>query len=190
MTNQTAAIHIGDRSATLADRRVRATAETLSPGCWRVRAEPLSLDVGEVNIVVQSEWILDASPVIRITRRILSCSDPDAELVLSESFSGAWGTTEYPEDLRSVHLWAESEDGSRETLRYAHQSRAIQCPQARSVGANIEAGRVTIALEAVGAPCEGRIIEGVLFKPIYTFQLRRPVRVGAVEEVHLTCKSL
>src|SRR5690606_19923408 len=106
--------------------------------------EPTTLALGDVSIVVASEFRFLAGGRVQISRRLLESSDPSAEIEFAEVHRGCWGTTEYPEDMRGVRLAAVAA-GREEALTYAYEARSLRVKNPERVLAELPQVRTRIA---------------------------------------------
>ena len=103
----------------------------------------------------------DAS--IRIDRRLLDISDPAAEVEIDEYMVGAYGTTEYPEDMTPLTL---NVDG--EAMQYAYRCRELSKPGAAEAACTLPPIQTRVTLTCEGARKTGYVKEGYAFSPVFT----------------------
>ncbi len=140
----------------------------------RVALEPVEIVLAGVSFSVQSEFIFrEGSGQIGTIRRILSASDPQAAVELSEYATCCYGTTEYPEDMTGITLSAVSAE-ALETIEYAYACRARSLPAAHAVSASIPAVNTRVSLLPEG-DMEGHIREGYAFSPMFTLALSKTI---------------
>jgi hypothetical protein len=93
-----------------------------------VTLNPVEIQFNGLIIQVQSVFrIAEGSGQIQVERRIVSTTDPLAEVTVDEYITACYGTTEYPGDLSGVRLKLEGPSGS-ERIDYAYQ-----CSQAEMI---------------------------------------------------------
>lgn len=153
-----------------------------------LETEPMSLLVGDVTVSVASVFRFPGGGVIEIERRLLASSDPAAEVELTESHRGCWGTTEYPEDMRGVVVCAETATVRRE-LTYAYGARTLRVAAPVRVAAALPPVNCTVALEPVANVTQGEAREGFMFQPFYTLSLSGRVAVGESLTTRLTLRA-
>jgi hypothetical protein len=150
--------------------------------------DPVTLDVGGVNVTVVSAFRFPGGGVVEIERRVLAISDPTATLELVETHRGCWGTTEYPEDMRGIILAAESGADRRE-LRYAYGARTLRIAAPQRVEATLPMARCQVALQPVEGVENGEAVEGFMFQPFYTLSLGGVVNAGESLKTRLVLRA-
>lgn len=165
-TSHHATVSDGTHTASLCDRRLRVQVERLESGNWMVRAQPARFELGGEELVIESAWELGSSNQITIHRRVISFGGDAAKLRLSEVFLGRAGTTEYPEDQRSVVLNCGAEVLP---VSYSGESRAIE--GAKQVVAEIPRLGIVIQMTAGSPVLSGTIADGTIFSPSFRLQL-------------------
>ncbi|MCC5848326.1 MAG: hypothetical protein JJU29_09545 [Verrucomicrobia bacterium] len=133
---------------------------------WRIIADSQTLHLGEGALTLRQTWVLDQSPKIRLIREILSIENVDGSIHIHDQFHGSIGTTEYPEDLRTVHL---------KTL---------------GGGAEADLPPLRARLELRGEGSEASVTPPSLFKPRFTLSLLTPLSTAKPVTVCLTTSPL
>lgn len=186
---QSCEVRCRGRIAWFSDRRVEGQARREADGSFVLTTEPTTLALGDVSIVVASEFRFFAGGRVQISRRLLESSDPSAEIEFAEVHRGCWGTTEYPEDMRGVRVAAVAA-GREEALTYAYEARSLRVQNPERVLAELPQVRTRIALEPAGPVRDGEAKEGFMFQPFYTLGLRGVVAPGGALQTVLTIQSL
>ena len=157
----------------------RARASFSEEGDTRiVTLDPVEIEFQAFTIGVQSIFRLtEGSGEIEIVRRIVSTTDPSAEVTIDEYITACYGTTEYPEDLTGVKLTAAGASGT-ESIDYAYRCREVAVDGVRSVEAVVpqvdtRLSMRTDAADATGAT--GYFREGMAFSPMYTLGIKKSV---------------
>ena len=112
---------------------------------------------------------------IRIDRRILEMSDPDAEIEIDEYMVACYGTTEYPEDMTGIRLYADK-DGDNHELDYAYLCRECVVPGAEQVRAVVPPIRTVVSMTASGRDAAGYYKEGYAFSPMFTLGYKGTIK--------------
>lgn len=67
--------------------------------------DPVDIEFADLTVTIQSViTFTEGSSAIKIDRKVLSMSDPDADVTINEYMVGCYGTTEYTEDMSSLTL--------------------------------------------------------------------------------------
>ncbi len=134
----------------------------------------LTLDPVEIEfegLTVKLQTVLtftEGTGAIRIERRVLQMSDPDAEVEIDEYLVACYGTTEYPEDMSSLTLWADKAGMERQTLPYEYKCREYALAEADRVGCTLPPIDTKVSLTCEGRDREGYMKEGYAFSPMFT----------------------
>lgn len=141
--------------------------------------DPVEIEFYDLTVKLQTIFYFEeGSSQIKIQRRILEMSRPDAEIEIQEYFTGCYGTTEYPEDMSDIVLKVSGNDGEKH-LDYAYKCREEWMEHAKCaevVIPNINTKASVGAEEDVTA----YIREGYAFSPMYTLGLRKKMKDGEV----------
>lgn len=133
----------------------------------------LTLDPVEIvfaDLIVELQTVLtftQASSAIRIDRRVLSISNPDADVTINEYMTACYGTTEYAEDMTGLTLCVE-QGGIREEIAYAYQCRELSKENADRVSCTLPAIATNVSMSCAGREQAGYIREGYAFSPMFT----------------------
>ncbi len=134
----------------------------------------LTLDPVEIEfegLTVKLQTVLtftEGTGAIRIERRVLQMSDPDAEVEIDEYLVACYGTNEYPEDMSSLTLWAEKAGMEQKTLPYEYKCREYVLAEADRVGCTLPPIHTKVSLTCEGRDREGYMKEGYAFSPMFT----------------------
>jgi hypothetical protein len=166
--------------------------ETIDIGTCRTKCASVSRDdegthvtltPAEINFksglslsIVTTYHFLKNGKII-IDREIADISDANAEIEITEYFKGCYGVTEYPEDMRGIILSANGD--TEESIVYEYRNRKIKVANAKSVSAIIPQIQTEVVMEPGNEPCiSGRAIEGYLFNPYFTLELKYKTKKG------------
>ena len=137
------------------------------------KARKLALDPVKVEFydcTVTLETVItftEGSSDIRIDRSILEMSDSSAIVEIDEYMTACYGTTEYPEDMTCVRLYANKGSESNE-LAYAYKCRECSVTGADSVEAVVPPIKTKVSFTAQGRDLNGYYKEGYAFSPMFT----------------------
>lgn len=138
--------------------------------------EPVEIALGGVTFRLESRFLFEeGSSSVKIVRRILESSDPEAKVELDEYITACYGTTEYPEDMTSVTLRLCSSQEER-SIVYGYRCRedALEGADASALVPPIET-RVTLSAHGQGT---GYYREGYAFSPMFTLGQRMTLGLG------------
>jgi hypothetical protein len=119
--------------------------------------------------------IAEGTGEIEIIRRIVTTTDPQADVTIDEYITACYGTTEYPEDLTGVRLSVTGSSGA-ESITYAYKSREVQVTGvalAEAVVPQVDT-RLTMYTDSSGA--DGYAREGFAFSPMYTLGIKKVLK--------------
>lgn len=153
----------------------------------------LTLDPVEIEfegLTVKLQTILsfaEETGAIRTERRILEMSDPKAEVEIDEYLTACYGTTEYPEDMSSLTLWAEKDGRTEAALSYEYQCREYELADAGRMGCTLPPIDTKVSLTCRGRERKGYFKEGYAFSPMFTlgYQGRLREKEGFVTWLNL-----
>lgn len=129
--------------------------------------DPVDIEFYGLTVKLQTKlYFEEGSSAIKIERKILEMSDPNAEVELNEYMVACYGTTEYPEDMTCITLNAKNATAS-ETIEYAYKCRDAAVEAATEVSAVIPAIETRVSMTADGK-ATGYIKEGYAFSPMFT----------------------
>ncbi len=130
--------------------------------------DPVEIEFSQVRVTLQTVIsFAEGSSEIKITRKVLSVSDPEAEVRINEYMVGCYGTTEYSEDMSSLVLGVEAGEKSEEIF-YAYRCREASAKEADSVWCKLPPIHTLVSLRCEGREKNGYIKEGYTFSPMFT----------------------
>ena len=109
----------------------------------------------------------EGSSEIKTERKMLSISDPQAEVKIREYFVGCYGTTEYTEDMSSLRLGIDS-DGVREEIGYEYKCRTVSKPNVNEVYCSLPPIKTRVSFRCGNPGAKGYVSEGYAFSPMFT----------------------
>lgn len=134
----------------------------------KLTLDPVEIKFADCSLKLQTViTFAEGESDIKIERNILEMSDPDAVVTINEYMVACYGTTEYPEDMTSVRLYAHK-DGEANELLYAYKCRECAVPAADCVEAVIPPIKTSVSIEAKGRDAVGYYKEGYAFSPMFT----------------------
>lgn len=87
--------------------------------------DPVEIEFTDVSVTLQTILTFkEGSSAIKIERKVLKMSDPDADVTINEYMTACYGTTEYTEDMSGLTLRVEKEEECEE-IAYAYQCRNL-----------------------------------------------------------------
>lgn len=135
--------------------------------------DPVEIVFSDLTVTLQTKlYFEEGSGTIRIERKILEMSNPDAEVEINEYMVACYGTTEYPEDMSGIVLRCEGEDAKE--IVYEYKCREESLADAKAVSAVIGAIETKVSMEA-SEGAEGYIREGYAFSPMFTLGYKKKV---------------
>lgn len=152
--------------------------ETLESGqkARSLTLDPVEIQFSDCSLTLQTVLtFVEGESDIRIDRRILSMSDPDAQVEIDEYMVACYGTTEYPEDMTGIRLYADK-DGDGHELAYAYRCRECEVPGAEQVRAVVPPIRTAVTLTAAGRDTVGYYKEGYAFSPMFTLGYKGTIK--------------
>lgn len=134
--------------------------------------DPVEMILGGVSVMIQSIFRMQENTgIIETERKILSVSDPEAEVTIDEYLTGCYGVTEYPEDMTSITLTC-----GKESLAYAYKCRSLEGEGTASCVIPPIHTKLTMGEKDTDGQCYVR--EGYAFSPMYTLGLTKTVKEG------------
>ena len=137
--------------------------------CVRLVADPVTLNLGGVEIKVESEFIIPHGEGEVITIRRIVNDIGDEAVTFEEYFTGGFGTTEYQADMSALTLGV-----GESAMNYSYHGRKI-------VGegeAWVKIPEVSTLLTMGGECDEAQAEEGIAFSPVYRIALRKTISKG------------
>lgn len=140
-------------------------------GAGSVRSLTLDpVDIEFYDLTVKLQTIIsfeEGSQEIKIERKILHMSKPDAEIELNEYMVGCYGTTEYSEPMEGITLGCKNKKGT-DMISYEYKCREIIMPCAEKVWADIPQIETRVSMRTDRKDAAGYAKEGYAFSPMYT----------------------
>ena len=138
--------------------------------------DPVDIEFNDLTVSLQTRIIFkEGSSEIKYERRILSMSDPDAEVTLNEYMVACYGTTEYPEDMTGIRLSVSNGTISR-TIDYEYKCREESLENGIEAKAVIPAIKTEVSIVPDAADGVSYIREGYAFSPVFTLGDLRNVK--------------
>ena len=138
--------------------------------------DPVDIEFNDLTVSLQTRIIFkEGSSEIKYERRILSMSDPDAEVTLNEYMVACYGTTEYPEDMTGIRLSVSNGTISR-TIDYEYKCREESLENGIEAKAVIPAIKTEVSIVPDAADGVSYIREGYAFSPMFTLGYQRNVK--------------
>ncbi len=133
----------------------------------RLVLDPVDIEFEDLTVTLQTVVSFDeGSSSIKFERKILKMSDPDADVTINEYMVACYGTTEYPEDMKCVKLFATGKE--TRSIDYEYRCREEYLDDASEVYATVGAIKTRVGLKAEGSKKVGYIKEGYAFSPMFT----------------------
>lgn len=130
--------------------------------------DPVDIEFADTTVKLQTVLTFtEGSSAIKTERKILSISNPDAEVAINEYITACYGTTEYTEDMSSLTMSVEK-DSEREEIAYEYKCREISKEGARRVSCKVPPIETLVSMECEGRDKVGYIKEGYAFSPMFT----------------------
>ncbi|MBI9050632.1 MAG: hypothetical protein JEZ00_14520 [Anaerolineaceae bacterium] len=139
-----------------------------------VTLDPVTIEFSDLNVQVQSIFKLkEGSGEVEIIRRIVDCSEVDAEIGIDEYVTACYGTTEYAEDMSGIKLKIKS-DTQSEAVSYAYKCREAQLEGVKTVEAVIPQVHTQLQMRT-DVQADGYFREGFAFSPMFTLGIKMNV---------------
>lgn len=134
----------------------------------KLTLDPVDIVFSDCTVKLQTVITFEeGQSSIKVDRHILEMSNPEAVVTINEYMVACYGTTEYPEDMTCVRLYA-NKDGQDNALQYNYKCRECYVADAESVAAVIPPIKTRVTMEAQGRDKEGYYKEGYAFSPMFT----------------------
>jgi hypothetical protein len=142
-------------------------------GAVRLTADPVTLNLGGVELVVQSVFTIpDGQGEVITTRNILNDIGGE-EVTFEEYFTGAFGTTGYQADMTDLTLGVDGD-----TTAYTYHGKKIEKHGAQAAFVTIPQVCTTVSM---GGDNDTAVAEeGIAFSPVYRIALRKTIQKGGV----------
>lgn len=130
--------------------------------------DPVDIEFSDLTVTIQTMiTFAEGTGSIRIDRKVLAMSDPDAEVEINEYLVACYGTTEYTEDMSSLVLSAEK-NGEKMELSYEYKCRECTLEGADRISCKVPPIETTVSMTCEGRAKEGYYREGYAFSPMFT----------------------
>lgn len=138
--------------------------------------DPVVIEFEGLTVTLQTkEYFKEGSKAIQIERKILSMSNPDAEIEINEYMVACYGTTEYSEDMTGITLKCTGK-AEEKVIEYAYRCREEELLQAGCVEAVIPAIETKVFLTSDDSEgVVGYIKEGYAFSPMFTLGYKKKI---------------
>ncbi len=184
----TCEIQVGSAKTNLMEYRTTATVEKLSEQVYQLILKPITVELGDVEVTVQTVYTVDGTDSIRISRKLLHISDPNAQVTLTEMVKASYGTTQYPEDLRGAELSLLDPAGiCLASIPYEYRQRTETAENAASARCHLPMLNTELILS--GDFSRMQVEEGRMFDPFYTLKGSAEFKEGEGMEVCLQIKQ-
>ncbi len=143
------------------------------------KARILTLDPVEIvfkNITVKIVSKLsfeEGSSAIKIEREILSISDPKKSVEINEYMTGAYGTTEYSENMKGIKLSVIDE--KERSMSYNYKCRELVRSNAHEAVVKVPQVKTLIKMYS-NSKTTAYVREGYAFSPMYTLGLKKSLK--------------
>ena len=139
--------------------------------------DPVDIEFYDLTVKLQTVITFEkGSSAIKFERKILSMSDPSAEVTINEYMVGCYGTTEYPEDMTGITLSVEG-GKTPDSLKYEYKCRELSSEGGGKAVATIPAIDTRVSLETKD-DAKVYIREGYAFSPMYTLGMTKKISEG------------
>ena len=161
------------QSADLCLTRTMAKYDRVDGGV-RLTADPVSLNLGGLEVVVQSIYtILEGEGRVITERNILNDLGGE-EVIFTEYFTGGFGTTEYQADMTKITLGVDGEE-----MQFSYHGKKITKDNADRAYVKIPDVYTTVSMGGEGV--RATVEEGIAFSPVYHLEVSKTVNEGGVK---------
>ena len=130
--------------------------------------DPVEIAFSDLTVKLQTViTFAEGTGSIRIDRKVLEMSRPDADVTINEYMVGCYGTTEYTEDMSSLTLKVEAGENSV-LIPYAYKCREAKAGNAERVWCKLPPINTRVSMTCEGREKEGYVREGYAFSPMFT----------------------
>ena len=144
--------------------------------------DPVDIEFYGLTITVQTRVsFTEGDSSIKITRKIINSTDPNASVDINEYMVGCYGTTEYPEDMTGLTLKLKGADGTEHACKYEYKCREEELAGATCATCDIPAINTRVKMECDKNTATGYYKEGYAFSPMFTLGYKTSLKKG--EEV-------
>lgn len=129
--------------------------------------DPVDIEFADCTVTIQTVITFEeGSSDIKIDRKILSMSDPNADITINEYMVGCYGTTEYTEDMSSLTLKLEGSEPK--IIPYEYKCREASLENADLASCVLPPIETKVSMCCEGRDKVGYIKEGYAFSPMFT----------------------
>ncbi len=173
-TFYTCFIHKNGERVSVSDRRTSCKVFKNEEGRYGAEIKSVKLTCGGHSITVASRLEFMGGGMIKVTRRLEDA--PEEEVFeFEEQIRGCWGSTEYPEDMRSIRLSCGGETHS-ESIPYEYKTRTVE-KNGHFVRAEIGELNTVFGLYS-DEPLICGFEEGSIANSYYTLWLKKELKKG------------
>lgn len=148
--------------------------------------DPVDIEFADLTVTIQSViTFTEGSSEIKIERKVIKMSNPDADVTINEYMVGCYGTTEYTEDMSSLTL-AISKNNDAKRLSYEYKCRELDETGADKVSCEIPPIKTLVSMTCEGRDKTGYVKEGYAFSPMFTLGYTGKLRDKEVFETWLS----
>ncbi|MCX7709883.1 MAG: hypothetical protein N2484_08520 [Clostridia bacterium] len=149
--------------------------------------DPVEIEFSDLKLkLVTTFTFTEGSSEIKVSRKIIEMSNPDAKVHLNEYMTACYGTTEYPEDMCGITLRCAGKEETKE-LSYNYKCREESVSNATKVEAVVPQINTRVSLIPGSTGMEGYLREGYAFSPMFTLGLTKTI---SNSEELITCLKL
>ena len=142
-----------------------------------ITVDPVTVKFSDFEVVIQSKFLFKKGKgIIEMSRNILN-DIGDKKITIEEYFTGAFGTTEYQEDMSKITLGYKK--GQEDThIRFAYKCRDLAASKVSSIYAKIPDVDTLLSMGGDNDSC--LVTEGHAFSPCYRLALRKTLSKGGM----------
>ena len=149
--------------------------------------DPVEIEFSDLTIKLVSTFTFtEGTGKIKISRKIIEMSNPDAVVHMNEYTTACYGTTEYPEDMCGIVLKCTGKNDAKEIV-YNYKCREESVLNARKVEAIVPQIGTRLSMTPLVDGVEGYFREGYAFSPMFTLGLTKNI---SNNEEMITCLNL
>lgn len=149
--------------------------------------DPVEIEFSDLTIKLVSTFTFtEGTGKIKISRKIIEMSNPDAVVHMNEYTTACYGTTEYPEDMCGIVLKCTGANDVKKIV-YEYRCREESVLNARKVEAMVPQIGTRLSMTPVVDGVEGYFREGYAFSPMFTLGLTKNI---SNNEEMITCLNL
>ncbi len=177
-------VTVNGETTDLSLKRTSVTAGTDKMGRKTALFAPVTYTLNGIKITMDSQYTFCGDGSIQIERRVLECSDENADIEVTEYHCGCWGTNTYPEDMRNIKMSMLDNEGKAHIIEYKYLGRELECVDSHKLVTTIPELNISVEMRALTKGVKAKITEGWMFRPFYYMTLSKALKKG---EVLRTC---